>query len=84
MVADTILRFWWIVGLMHFKFAGSVKFLESLELLTFVSMMMSAIRRTIWAIIRVENEFFNNYEEFRDHIAIPPVREDDNDFNEDG
>lgn len=48
---------------------------------------MEAIRRTIWAIIRVENEFFNNYEEFRDHIAIPPIREedniDDNEFNED-
>jgi hypothetical protein len=35
------------------------------------------IRRSVWAILRVENEFFNNFEQYRDNIVIPPIRDDD-------
>jgi len=32
------------------------------------------IRRTVWVLIRVENEFFSNFEGFRDIVAIPPMK----------
>ena len=48
----------------------------NIEIMAFVGMMTEAIRRTVWAIIRVENEFFNNFEEFRDIIVIPPIQDD--------
>ena len=36
-----------------------------------------AIRRTIWVVIRVESEFFNNFEQFRDTVTIPPIKFDE-------
>jgi len=39
-------------------------------------MLAEAIRRTIWALIRVENEFFNNFESYRSIITIPNLFED--------
>jgi hypothetical protein len=39
-------------------------------------MIVEVIRRTFWAIIRVENEFFNNFEQYRDIVMIPPIKED--------
>jgi len=44
----------------------------------FVSMMMEAMRRTIWSLIRVENELINNFEKYRTYISIPPLKEDYN------
>ena len=46
-------------------------------------MMAEAIRRSIWSILRVENEFFNNFEQFRDCIVIPPIKDDDNQDGQD-
>ena len=50
----------------------------------FCGMMAEAIRRSLWAIIRVENEFHNNFESYRDVIGIPPVKDDtrDDDIDE--
>ena len=44
-----------------------------MELLPFVSLMAEAIRRTVWALIRVENEFFNNFEAYRTIPTIPDL-----------
>ena len=41
-----------------------------------MGMLAEAIRRAVWAVLRVENEFFNNYEQYRDIIAIPPLEDD--------
>lgn len=38
--------------------------------------MNEIIRRSFWAILRVENEFFNNFERYRDNIVIPPIQEE--------
>jgi len=35
--------------------------------------MAEVIRRTVWAILRVENEYYNNFEKYRDIITIPPI-----------
>ena len=36
-----------------------------LDLMNFSNMMAEAIRRTLWSLIRVENEFYNNFEAYR-------------------
>jgi len=59
------------------KFTGPAFFLENIEILTFISMMVELIRRTVWALLRVENEFFNNFEKFRDDVLIPTIKEED-------
>ncbi len=73
---NTFFRFWWLIGAIGLKFKGPAFFLQNFELLSLAGMMVEAIRRTLWSIIRVENEFFNNFENYRDIIAIPPVKED--------
>ena len=47
----------------------------------FISMMAEAIRRSVWALLRVENEFFNNFEQYRDVIVIQPIKDDNNENN---
>ena len=76
MFFNTLFRFWWVIGIFSIKFSGHAYFIEGLGFLTFVSMLVEAIRRTFWAIIRVENEFFNNFEQYRDMVMIPPIREE--------
>jgi hypothetical protein len=34
------------------------------------------IRRTIWALIRIENENVNNLEQYRNVLQIPAIKED--------
>ena len=76
MTFNTIFRFWWVIG--SFSIHTNV-FFDSIGILTFSSMIVEAMRRTFWAIIRVENEFFNNFEQYRDIVMIPPIKElDDN------
>ena len=79
MVINTIFRFWWVISLFTIKHTTETEFLYVLDVLGFVSMMTEAVRRTIWSIIRVENEFFNNFEQYRDIVMIPPIRDDSND-----
>ena len=42
-----------------------------------MEMIVLALRRTIWVLIRVENEFFNNVEQYRDITIIPPINKSD-------
>ena len=39
--------------------------------------VLVVFRRLIWVIIRMENEFFNNFEKFRDIVTIPPIKFDE-------
>mmetsp|Transcript_3649 Transcript_3649/g.6217 ORF Transcript_3649/g.6217 Transcript_3649/m.6217 type:complete len:188 (-) Transcript_3649:35-598(-) len=77
MLLNTVFRFWWLIQMVYvINFETEETFVEKAEMVTFVSMMAEAIRRTVWAIIRVENEFFNNFEQYRDIILIPPIKDD--------
>jgi len=78
-IENTLFRFWWVIAALNVKFSekGSLFFFDYLELMTFFGVAVEGIRRTFWAIIRVENEFYNNYENYRDVIAIPPIKEDE-------
>ena len=42
-----------------------------LEVILFCTMIVETCRRTLWCILRIENEFFNNYEGYRKIPTIP-------------
>ena len=73
-VSNFILRFFWITGLYTFEFNdGEEDFVYKLSLWALVTLLLEAIRRTQWALIRVENEFFNNFEAYRTISLIPDL-----------
>jgi deoxyribonuclease-4 len=39
-------------------------------------MMAEAFRRTVWVLIRVENEFYNNFEQYRTIPIIPKLMDE--------
>lgn len=77
MVTNFLLRFWWVINIWNFSYETKIgRQIRDLEFLVFLSIMAEAIRRTQWALIRVENEFFNNYEAYRTIPTIPNLMED--------
>jgi len=38
-----------------------------------MSIMVEALKRTLWSVIRVENEYHNNFEYYRDIMVIQPI-----------
>jgi hypothetical protein len=77
MVVNLILRFFWVLGVFTFAFDTKVgDVIDQLALMTFFSMMAEALRRTQWSLIRVENEFFNNFEQYRTIPIIPKLMDD--------
>jgi hypothetical protein len=42
----------------------------------FILGMGEAFRRTIWSILRIENENVNNFERYRNILQIPAYREE--------
>jgi hypothetical protein len=42
----------------------------------FFSTIAEAFRRSVWALIRVENEFFNNFEAYRSIPTIPNLMDE--------
>jgi hypothetical protein len=56
------MRFWWVISIFNIKFNGNQSFLNGLQIMVFFSMLVEGIRRTLWSIIRVENEYHNNFE----------------------
>lgn len=49
---------------------------KKIEIFVFLSMMAEAVRRTQWALIRVENEFHNNFEAYRTIPIIPKLMDE--------
>ena len=64
MVSNIFLRFFWIIPIFNEKLIKNDD-LKKIEVMTWLSIIAEAFRRTLWAIIRVENEFFNNFESYR-------------------
>ena len=62
MILNLIMRFWWVISIFNIKFNGNQSFLNGLQIMVFFSMLVEGIRRTLWSIIRVENEYHNNFE----------------------
>ena len=75
-VLNTIFRFWWLLGAITIHYTGQTMAWQYFEIMFFISMMVEMVRRTLWALIRVENEFFHNFEQYRSIITIPPIRDE--------
>ena len=75
MVINFILRFWWLIGIFELSLGTSsfaVAFKE-LEILAFLGLFAEITRRAIWSLFRVENEFHNNFENYRSVPTIPAM-----------
>jgi len=86
MVFDVFALFFWflIIGLYSWttpenitEDIGSLEFFNNVLWFTWVEMLVALARRTIWVLIRLENEYFNNFESFRDITTVPPIKKDD-------
>lgn len=73
MFFNTVFRFWWLLAIFTWDESNII---DSLGLLSLSGMVVEAIRRTFWAMIRVENEFYNNFEQYRDILMIPPIKDE--------
>jgi xenotropic and polytropic retrovirus receptor 1 len=71
-IYNTITRFFWLFVYLLLGTQGSVLNPLGLNIwINWLSGMLEVIRRGIWNIIRVENEFLNNVGEFRNTKDIP-------------
>ena len=75
MVINFILRFFWLISIFSFKFEKEegVNFIRTWDILVFSQIIAEALRRTMWALLRVENEFFNNFENYKSISSIPDL-----------
>lgn len=71
-VLNTLFRFWWVLPYILAKHENDVT--AHLELYVQGAMEIEAVRRTLWSLIRIENESFNNFEQYRTIVAIPPMQ----------
>lgn len=63
MVLNVALRFFWLIGIFHYNYEDDPEnFWNQFKVLVIGKIFAEALRRTVWAIIRVENEMFNNFE----------------------
>lgn len=74
MIINLIFRHFWIVPLAAPSLGGP--YLSSIQPALTLTVLVEAVRRTIWAVIRVENESINNFEEYRSINTIPPIKEE--------
>ena len=72
------LRFFWLFSIWNFDYGKSIfgQGFESLQILTFLAILAETTRRALWALIRVENEFHNNFENYRSIPTIPALADD--------
>jgi len=54
-----------------------MEFLNRISGLIWLEMIVVAFRRTMWVLIRIESEFFTNFEEFRDITIVPPIKKEE-------
>ena len=75
MVINFILRFFWLISIFSFQFEKEegVNFIRTWDILVFSQIIAEALRRTMWALLRVENEFFNNFENYKSISSIPDL-----------
>ena len=73
-VNNLALRFFWVLNLGLFTIDGNL--MVDLDVMVFLSTIAEAFRRTVWSLIRVENEFFNNFEAYRSIPTIPNLMDE--------
>lgn len=77
MVTNAILRFHWLIyiGILSIE-SERIAYWNHWGYFTLISMMAECYRRTQWALIRVENEFHHNFEQYRSIPHIPSLMDD--------
>ena len=70
---DGVLRYWWILPLFNFMYGEKGNLYHDLKLMLGINILLEAYRRAQWALIRVENEQNNNFEQYRTIPIIPPI-----------
>jgi hypothetical protein len=77
-VLNIFLRFFFLVMIAFMVEPGneSQSFPYKFRLWFVLSMVAECVRRTIWCILRMENEQCNNFESYRKNIYIPALDED--------
>lgn len=63
-INNFLCRFWWFFSSFYVGFnkRDNAFWLDQLEFMTMIGVVVELWRRFVWSIIRVENEFFNNFE----------------------
>lgn len=86
MIYDIFGLFFWAIVLKLYSLSStemeddslaSLEFYSNIMWITWLEMIVAAVRRTIWVFIRVENEYFSNVEHYRDIVIVPPILKDD-------
>ena len=72
-LTDSILRFWWILPLFNFMQGNKGNLYHDLKIMLGINILLECYRRAQWALIRVENEQNNNFEQYRTIPIIPPI-----------
>jgi len=79
MVFNIITRHAWVLPMIHIKYfdnTANLGLFGYCHPLILSLMIIEGVRRWVWAIIRVENESLNNFEEYRSINTIPPIKEE--------
>ena len=74
-VSDFILRYVWLVAL--FQYGDPSKPFNRINSISIIMITCECFRRAQWALLRVENEQCNNFEQYRTIPIIPPIIEKD-------
>lgn len=77
-ITNFFLRFFWLISIFKYPYESDKdSHMNTFEVMTCLSLLAEATRRTIWALIRIENEFHNNFEAYRSIPTIPKLKDDD-------
>lgn len=83
MAFDVFALYFWVILIFLYKYIkhestdqaiANIEFYNDVNWLTWLELCVLMARRTVWVLIRVENEFFSNFEGFRDIVQIPPMK----------
>jgi len=69
---NIILRFVWLIPIFNDLIVKCDIYLK-MDVILWLTIIAEALRRTVWVLIRVENEFFNNFESYRSIPNIPDL-----------
>lgn len=72
MFSNFVLRFFWLI-----TFLPNTSMKENLpnaQIMLFCLTLLECLRRTQWALLRVENENVNNFEKYRTFLEVPVAK----------
>lgn len=80
MGSNLLMRFIWVLPLFNEAYP---QWMIDSQLVVFFMSVVEGLRKTQWALIRIENENVNNFERYRNILQIPDLKDFDNEKSED-